>query len=164
MYRNAQRHAADFADVFDRYSNMRAPRSANTGTAEPFPYAGTPDEHERDKFTIPAPRPGYVAGARTYPQQPTARGKRSVCVNLEAWGCARHRRTNWSPRWRYGCDATRRDVDCGAERFDEVLGAEVRSRHGRRAPRNASPQGCRRAAVAAAPAAPPCPGWTPPPT
>ncbi|HMS76408.1 metallophosphoesterase family protein [Gordonia sp. (in: high G+C Gram-positive bacteria)] len=88
MYRNAQRHAADFADVFESVQQHARTKIGEHGVLlSHFPYAGTPDEHERDKFLqFQLPDLGmWLVHGHTHSSRRRS-GKRSVCVSLEAWG------------------------------------------------------------------------------
>lgn len=87
MYRNAQRHFAAYAEVFESLQTFARTKVGNQGVLlSHFPYAGTKDRLARkdfDQYQLPNLGMWLLHG---HTHSSTRRsGKRSICVGLEAW-------------------------------------------------------------------------------
>ncbi|AFP42039.1 Metallophosphoesterase [Mycolicibacterium smegmatis MC2 155] len=87
MYRNAQKHFADYAVVFASVQQVARTKVGGEGVMlSHFPYAGTPDRFSRksfDQYQLPDLGMWLIHG-HTHSGERRS-GKRSICVSLEAW-------------------------------------------------------------------------------
>lgn len=87
MYRNAQRHFADYAAVFVSVQLMARTKIGGVDVLlSHFQYQGTPDRFSRkqfDQYQLPDLGQWLIHG-HTHSAERRS-GRRSICVSLEAW-------------------------------------------------------------------------------